>query len=211
MFADLPWDLPWAAHAEDGPYIVQLLVVGIVLLLGALSVRGQAWAVAAKAGLWFGLILAVALGYGFRHELRDAGERALAIIVPSHGYRADADSVSFPVASDGHYWVNARVNGLSFRFMVDTGASSVVFGKDDARRLGFDAAGLRFDRTVSTANGLARAATIRLRELTIGPITVANLPALVNEGELSSPLLGMRALERLSSVEISNGTLTLRR
>src|SRR5262249_20782344 len=151
------------------------------------------------------------LGYGFRHELRGAGERVLAILIPSYGYRGDGDTISFRVASDGHYWVNARVNGTALRFMVDTGATGIVLTKAEARRLGFDPAALSYDRTVSTANGLTRAATISLRELTIGPITMTDVAATVNEGDLSSPLLGMRFLERMSAVEIRDGTLTLRR
>jgi aspartyl protease family protein len=143
--------------------------------------------------------------------LRDAGERILAILIPSYGYRANDDTVSFRVANDGHYWVNGRVNGKAFRFMVDTGASGIVFSRSDAQRLGFDPAALNYNRTVSTANGLTRAATISLRELTIGPIVVTDISALVNEGQLSEPLLGMRFLERVGSIEIKDGTLTLHR
>jgi predicted aspartyl protease len=51
----------------------------------------------------------------------------LAILIPSYGYRPDDDTISFRVSADGHYWVNAQVNGKTFRFVVDTGASGVVF------------------------------------------------------------------------------------
>jgi len=163
------------------------------------------------AALWFGIIVLVAIGYGFRHELEDAGHRVVAVFVPSYGYSASPDAITYSAASDGHFWVDARADGVGFRFMVDTGASAVVFGREDARRLGIDPASLRYDRTVQTANGTTKAAAIRLRELAIGPIVVTDVPALINAGKLSSPLLGMRALERLSAVEIRNGKLTLRR
>ena len=160
---------------------------------------------------WCGIILLIAIGYGFRHELADAGNRVLAVFVPSHGYSSSPETISFSAAADGHYWVNARVDGVGFRFMVDTGATTVVLSKADVRRLGIDPASLRYERTVHTANGATKAAAIRLRELAIGPIVVTDVPALVNATPLSEPLLGMRLLERLSSVEIKNGTLTLRR
>jgi aspartyl protease family protein len=163
------------------------------------------------AAAWFAIILLVAIGYGLRYELAEAGNRVLAVFVPSYGYSSSPETISFSSSSDGHYWVNARVDGVDFRLMVDTGASSVVLGKEDARRLGIDPASLRYDRTVQTANGTTKAAAIRLRELAIGPIVVTDVPALVNAGALSDPLLGMRLLERLSAVEIKNGTLTLRR
>ena len=95
--------------------------------------------------------------------------------------------------------------------MVDTGATSVVFSKADARRLGLDPAALRFDRVMSTANGRTSAAAIQLREIAIGPIVVTDVPALVNAADLPEPLLGMSLLERMSAVEIKGGRLTLRR
>ena len=164
-----------------------------------------------QAAVWFGIMLLVAIGYGFRYELADVSNRVLAVFVPSHGYSSTPETISFRVAPDGHYWVNTRIDGVDFRLMVDTGATSVVLGKEDARRLGIDPASLRYERTVHTANGTTKAAAIRLRQLAIGPIVVTDVPALVNAGALSDPLLGMRLLERLSGVEIKNGTLTLRR
>ena len=170
------------------------------------------WRQAARhAGAWLGVLMVLTVGYGFRYELGDVGNRVLAIFVPSYGYSSTPDAISFSVGSDGHFWVSARVDGVGFRFMVDTGASAVVFSKADARRLGVDPASLRYDRTVLTANGATTAAAIRLRKLAIGPIVVSDVPALVTAGDLSDPLLGMRFLERLSAVEITNGRLTLRR
>lgn len=166
---------------------------------------------ALQFAIWSGLLAVVAIGYGLRQELTDAGYRVLAIFMPSYGYSADAQTISYAAAPDGHFWINARANGVGFRFMVDTGATSVVFSKADARRLGLDPAALRFDQIVSTANGLTTAAAIRLREIAIGPIVVTDVPALVNAGDLPGSLLGMRLLERMSAVEIKNGRLTLRR
>jgi aspartyl protease family protein len=169
------------------------------------------WRAALQFGTWFGLLAVVGVGYGMRQELIDVGYRVRAIFIPSYGYSANSQSISYAASPDGHFWINARANGVDFRFVVDTGASSVVFGKADARRLGFDPAALRFDRVVSTANGQTKAAAIRLREIAIGPIVETDVPALVTAGGLTEPLLGMRFLERLSAVEIKGGRLTLRR
>ena len=169
------------------------------------------WRAARQFGIWFGLLAVVGVVYGMRQELTDAGYRVRAIFIPSYGYSANPQTISYAASPDGHFWINARANGADFRFVVDTGASSVVFNKADARRLGFDPAALRFDRVVSTANGPAKAAAIRLREIAIGPIVVTDVPALVNAGDLRDPLLGMRFLERMSAVEIKGGRLTLSR
>src|SRR5215211_2659803 len=105
--------------------------------------RGTLPQVALHVAAWFGIIVLVAIGYGFRHELTDAGNRVLAVFVPSYGYASSPDTISYDAASDGHFWVDARADGVGFRFMVDTGASAVIFSKEDARRLGIDPASLR--------------------------------------------------------------------
>ena len=62
-----------------------------------------------------------------------------------------------------------------------------------------------------TANGPVETATVRLDEISLGPITDSNVAAVVNGGEMGTSLLGMGYLQRFASIEISNGTLTLRR
>ena len=49
-----------------------------------------------------------------------------------------------------------------------------------------------------------------MAQIHIGPIHLENVPASVNEGEMRQSLLGMRFLERVTSVEIRNDRLTIR-
>jgi len=64
---------------------------------------------------------------------------------------------------------------------------------------------------VETANGTAYAAPIRLRSITIGPIEIQGVDALVAKpGALNQSLLGMSFLTRLRSYEFSGDFLTLR-
>lgn len=114
------------------------------------------------------------------------------------------------VAADrsGHFWLDGRTNGESFRFLVDTGASVIAFGKNDARRLGIDTRKLKFTGVVSTANGTARTAVTSLTRLEIGPFVVADVPVVITESDMDTPLLGMTFLRHLN-IEIRGGTLTL--
>src|SRR6516164_7384056 len=82
--------------------------------------------------------------------------------MPSLDYSTDRQTVSYFADPNGQFEIDGRANGIWFRFLADTGATGIVFSKADAHRLGFDTSMLRFDRTISTANGLTRAATIRL-------------------------------------------------
>ncbi len=164
---------------------------------------------ARQLGVWLGIALMMVMVYGFRHEISKVGDRLVAFLIPSLGYRLDAQTVSFSSDANGQFWIDARANDIWFRFLVDTGASSIVLSKADARQLGFYAADLRFNLTIWTANGLTRAAAVRLQKLQIGPIVVTDVPALIDDGDLRHPLLGMEFLKRLSTVEFKNGTLTI--
>jgi aspartyl protease family protein len=67
-----------------------------------------------------------------------------------------------------------------------------------------------YTQRVSTANGFARVAPVVLDRISIGAITVRNVPAAVTQpGSLATSLLGMTFLARLQRVDIRSGTLLL--
>lgn len=115
--------------------------------------------------------------------------------------RTSADSL-------GQFRIDATANGAPFRFLIDTGASQLIFRKSDAARLGIDPKQLVFDVRMTTANGTTRMASIKIIRFFIGPFKAFDVPAFVNEGEMEEPLLGMSLLKWLR-VSIANDTLTL--
>ncbi len=110
---------------------------------------------------------------------------------------------------DGHYALDARVNGATVRFLVDTGATSIVLRREDAKRAGLHVREHNFTARARTANGLVRTAPVVLRDLRIGSLTVRNVEALVNEGPLHQSLLGMDFLRRLDGYEVTGDKLIL--
>ena len=110
----------------------------------------------------------------------------------------------------GHFMVDAMINGEPVAFMVDTGASHVVLTLKDAKRLGFSASTLDFTHQFQSANGVVRAAPVELREFRVGQLQLYDLEAFVNGGSLPISLLGMSFLERLRSYEVARGRLVLR-
>ena len=113
--------------------------------------------------------------------------------------------------ADGHYYVTASVNGAEIDFVVDTGATMIVLTERDAVRAGFDPNTLAYVGRAATANGEVRTAPVWLETMSVGGIEDQGIGALVNEGELEQSLQGMNYLDRLSSVEISNGRMILTR
>lgn len=113
-------------------------------------------------------------------------------------------------AADGHYWAQGQVDGTEVRFLVDTGASVVALTGEDAKRLGFDPQFLTFNVPVHTAGGEARAARIHLSSLSVGGARVEDVDAMVVQQGLSTSLLGMSYLGRLSRFEATPQALVLK-
>jgi aspartyl protease family protein len=95
--------------------------------------------------------------------------------------------------------------------LVDTGASAVALSYEDAVSAGIRVADADFTIPVNTANGVTRAAPVRIPEIQIGDITVRQVEAVVaRQGALKTSLLGMTFLKRLGGFEIAQGRLTMR-
>ena len=96
----------------------------------------------------------------------------------------------------GHFVTTGSINGTSARMMVDTGASMVSMGKDEAKRLGISY--LNGERAaVSTANGVVPAYRVTLDTVRVGNITLNQVDGLVQESSMPFVLLGMSFLKRL--------------
>ncbi|MGC1466315.1 MAG: TIGR02281 family clan AA aspartic protease [Pseudolabrys sp.] len=126
--------------------------------------------------------------------------------------QAGSGSRSIELASDrnGHFPVDADIDGQRVGFIVDTGASLVTLRESDAASLGIHPAPADYNASVSTANGRIKAARTRLNRIEIGDITVYNVSALVLPDEaLGKSLLGVSFLSRLSRYEYANGRMVL--
>lgn len=112
----------------------------------------------------------------------------------SSGYR----SMTIRRGSNGHFNVQAEVDGRRMNFLIDTGASSIVLRESDAARLGIHPSRREYSGTASTANGIVRVAPIELNRVDIGSLTVRNVRAVVIPDEaLGENLLGMTFLSRV--------------
>jgi aspartyl protease family protein len=119
-----------------------------------------------------------------------------------------ANSLSLRARADGHVVLDAEVNGVPVRFLVDTGATTVSLTPQDAIRAGV-AGSLNYSITVSTANGLSKAAPVTLRDIRIGTLQVDDINAEVMQAQGGISLLGQTFLNRLQSYRMKDGVLTL--
>lgn len=141
---------------------------------------------------------------GERRTLAVGEGAAVASAAPTRG----GNSITLIADSRGHFTTIGVVNGVSLRFLVDTGASAVVLSSADARRAGVNYLGGTRVFT-QTANGVVPVYAVKLDSLRIGDITVNNVDASVIEGDkLPMALLGMSFLNRME-MKRDGSTLTL--
>ena len=163
-----------------------------------------------SALIWVGVAAMLMLGYTFRFELRDVGERVLAELVPGRA-AARGREVQLARADTGDFQIAIDVNGKRVPMVLDTGASTVVLTYDAAKAAGLPLEMLKYTVGIDTANGNAHAAAVTLDRIAIGGITETSVPALIAQpGQLKTSLLGMSFLNRLQSWEVRGDRLLLR-
>jgi aspartyl protease family protein len=174
-----------------------------------------------EAASWLTVAAVIAAGLIFYDDLRAnvadglgvttaEAPAALPTAVEAPQQKAPSGSVELRARSDGHFYAKAEFNGRPADVMVDTGASMVALTYEDAERAGVRLKPSDFTQSVSTANGTARFAVVRLDRVSIGNITVRDVQAGVAErGRLSITLLGMSFLSRLDRVDMRSDTLLL--
>lgn len=125
------------------------------------------------------------------------------------GTSANANpSVTLYANSQGHFISDCKINGVSLKFLLDTGATSVALNSGDAKFAGVD-----YKRGepmyVNTANGVITAYRVTIANLKIGGITLSQVEGNVVEGGSPSiVLLGMSALNRME-MKRQDMTMTL--
>jgi aspartyl protease family protein len=118
--------------------------------------------------------------------------------------------VALRTGPDGHVLVDGLVNDRTVRFLIDTGATTVVLNETTARRLGFRPSRSDFTHLSRTANGDIPVAPIRIGEIRIANITVRDVQAVIIPGDaLDGNLLGMSFLKRLRKFEFQGDNLVL--
>jgi aspartyl protease family protein len=103
--------------------------------------------------------------------------------------------IVIPAASGGHFITSGSVNGHSVQFMVDTGATLLALGRDEALRLGLDLEHARAGVS-GTANGSVAVHFVTLSRVRVGEVEVANVNAMVVPASMPYVLLGNSFLAR---------------
>lgn len=139
-------------------------------------------------------------------------------LIPAHRHAAPpiSQTAAGPVLetvlerhSNGHFFVDATVNGQLVHFLVDTGATDVALTAEDAERVGIGFSSDEFVEVGQGAAGPVRGKRVNVASISIEGKEARNLPGVVIEGGDMS-LLGQAYLSRLNSVTMAGEYMTLR-
>lgn len=170
------------------------ILMAMMLVVGALMARRERPArLLTMALAWIAIFGAGFVLFTFRDDfgwvLQRLQSEATGDLV------TQGEEVRIPMSIDGHFWVEAEVNGVPVRFLVDSGATMTTIGGSTARRAGISPSSAR-DQIVRTGNGLVRMRIGRAQHVTIGPIAREELRLHVAESD-DLNVLGMNFLSSL--------------
>jgi aspartyl protease family protein len=106
-------------------------------------------------------------------------------------------SVTLYADSAGHHFTDGQINGATLRFIVDTGATSILMNSGDAKYANIEYKTGQKVQT-QTANGIVTGYRVVINTLRMGGVVLNQVDGVVLEGGSPSVvLLGMSALNRL--------------
>ena len=192
----------------DGDRTASALYLVLFLVLVASSLASRRLPVGKTLKMAAAWVAIFALGFAifsFRSEFTSLGSRlrAEAIGTPIQA----GEELRIPKADDGHFWVEASVNGHEAAFMIDSGASVTTVSKEVAAQAGIET-GYQVAE-VETANGSVVMHRARAEQFQVGQIGRADFPVLVNPHD-DANVLGMNFLSSLDGWRVEGNYLVMR-
>ncbi|HEY0130021.1 MAG TPA: TIGR02281 family clan AA aspartic protease [Allosphingosinicella sp.] len=187
-----------------------LYLIGVlVLVVSALMVRripiGQGLKMFAG---WVLIFLAFFVAFALKDDFMALGKRVVAESRGEGQVVAAGRELRIRKSMDGHFWVDAELNGKKVRFLVDSGATVTSISSDTAAMADIVPSGL--PAVVQTANGTVRVGRARAERLTVGSIERRDLAVHVSEAFGPMNVLGMNFLSSLSAWGVEGQWLVLK-
>jgi len=182
------------------------LLMAIMLVLGTLmSRREPAAKLITMALAWVAIFAGGFILFTFRDDFGWVTQRLRAEAVGTPVLQGRETRI--PMAIDGHFWVEGRLNGEKVKFLVDSGATMTTVDRDTAIKAGVPVSAQR-DQFVRTGNGIIRVSSGRATELKIGGIVRRDIGVQVADND-DLNVLGMNFLSSLSRWGVEGRWLVL--
>lgn len=182
------------------------ILMAVMLLLGTLMARREPAAKLLTMALaWIAIFGAGFILFTFRDNFGWVAQRLKAEAVGTPVQQGSETRI--PMAIDGHFWVDAKVNGKDVKFLVDSGATMTTIDRQTAAAAGLPTSGRR-DQFVRTGNGIIRVSSSRADEISIGGISRKDVGVQIAEND-DLNVLGMNYLSTLSRWSVEGRWLVL--
>jgi aspartyl protease family protein len=182
------------------------IVMALVLVVSALMSRREPFAKMATMALaWVAIFAAGFVIFTFRDNLGWVVDRLRSEATGTPVVQGQ--EVRIPMAIDGHFWVDAKINGHDVKFLVDSGATMTTIGSKTAERTGVANSGAR-DQLVRTGAGIIKVSSARADSLDVGPIHRSDMALHITDDDEMN-VLGMNFLSSLSRWGVEGRWLVL--
>lgn len=116
-----------------------------------------------------------------------------------------------PMGSDGHFWVEAEINGIPIDMLVDTGATVTGLSKSVAQEARVASDPAIPPQETATANGSIWLETGTARSIRFGNIAIDNLPVgIPRDIDDDTNVIGMNLLSQLASWRVEGDRMILK-
>ncbi len=113
------------------------------------------------------------------------------------------------LSADGHFWLQAQINGVDAAFLVDTGATLTAVSQKVADRAGLEPRRGGIPVRIETANGAVNAQISSADTLTFGNVQASGIDVIIAPNLGNTNVVGMNVLSRLESWRVEGDTLIL--
>jgi len=191
--------------SDEAPRALYLALMMMLVASSLVAMRLPLRKVARMALAWVAIFGAIFILVAFRNDFSTLGQRLMSEVTGAP--IVAGEEVRIPQSNDGHFWVEATVNGHKARFLVDSGASITTVSAETAK-----AAGLEPDLRVAmveTANGAVLMKMASADSIAVGSIVRSGMTVSINERGQTN-VLGMNFLSSLTSWRVEGNSLVLR-
>ena len=185
--------------------LLLLVLVGSALVSRSLPI-GQTLKMALG---WVGIFALIFLLVSFRPEMKLIWGRVTGELGLASGPQISGAPMTLRKREDGHFWVDADVNGHRVEFMVDSGATFTALSAPAARNAGVEPDAFSMKIAIGTANGTIEADRATVSELRLGSLVMQDHAIVVAEAFGDTNVLGMNFLSALKSWRVEGSSMIL--